>query len=66
MHPIKAENLISETFEIRTVLKLGNISYPMSFNIALEKMIREMQKSTGIAIEERTIQVLGVANNLNI
>lgn len=39
----------------------------MSFNITLEKMIRKIQKkSTDIVIEERTIQVLGFLNGLNI
>jgi len=58
---------LSEAFEVNTDLKQVDALSPIVFNLALEKTIREMQKEpTGITMGERTIQVIGFADDLNI
>ncbi|XP_050531445.1 uncharacterized protein LOC126900059 [Daktulosphaira vitifoliae] len=58
---------MSEAFEVSTGLKQEDSLSPTLFNLASEKAIRELQmETTGIAIGQQLIQVLGFADDLNI
>lgn len=62
-YQLRVDSAMSEALEVRINLKRANAQSP---RLALEKIIRKMQKRpTGITIEERKVQVLGFADNLN-
>lgn len=67
-YKIRAEYMVSEAFEVKTVLKQGASPSLTIFNIALEKAIREMQMETARVAsgQQHNIQVLGFAEDLNI
>lgn len=65
-YQISVEHTISEASNIRTGLRQKDALFPTLLNKALEKAIREMQmETTGVAIGEHHIQVLGFADDLN-
>lgn len=47
-------------------LKQKDTLFPMLFNLALKKTIRELQETTSITIREWKLLVLGFADDLNI
>lgn len=55
-YKIRVEYTVSETFEVRTGLKQGDSLSLSLFNIALEKVIRELQsETTGVEIGQQHI-----------
>jgi len=66
-YQIKADQTTFETFTAETGLKQGDALSPILFNLVLEKAVRVMQKeATGVKINQRKIQILGFADDLNI
>jgi hypothetical protein len=66
-YKIRVESTVLEAFEVRIGLKQGDSLSHSLFNIALEKVIRELQsETTGVEIGQQHIQVLGFADDLNI
>jgi len=66
-HQIKIDQTTTKTFTVETGLKQGDALSPILFNLVLEKAVREMQKeATGVEINQRKVQILGFADDLNI
>lgn len=67
-YQLRANNVPSEEFQMVTSLKQGDALSPLLFNIALEKVIRSIQRdnSCGIDIGTNKISILSFAGDLNI
>jgi len=63
----RVDNILSEEFQVVTGLKQGDALSPLLFDIALEKVVRSVQKDNcGIDISTNKINILGFADDLNI
>jgi hypothetical protein len=66
-YQVRLESIMSEAFNLETVLKQEDALSPLLFNIALEKAVRVLRNETReIKVDEYHIEVLGFADNLNI
>lgn len=64
---VRVDNELSSPFTMDTGLKQGDSLSPLLFNLALEKMVRELQANkSGIQVNLNRIRVLGFTGDLNI
>ncbi|VVC43276.1 Reverse transcriptase domain [Cinara cedri] len=64
---VRVDNELSSPFTVDTGLKQGDSLSPLLFNLALEKVVRELQTNEGgIQVNENRIRVLGFADDLDI
>jgi hypothetical protein len=61
------DNALPGEFDVLTGLKQGDALSPLLFNIALKKVIRNVQRNNrGVRIDETVLNVLGFADDINI
>ncbi|VVC31914.1 Reverse transcriptase domain [Cinara cedri] len=66
-YQVRVDNVLSEEFQVVTGLKQGDALSPLLFNIALEKVVRSIQRDNyGIDIDTNKIGILGFTDDLNI
>ncbi|VVC36479.1 Reverse transcriptase domain [Cinara cedri] len=66
-YQVRVDNILSEEFQVVTGLKQGDSLSPLLFNIALEKVVRSIQRNNyGIDIGTIKIGILGFVDDLNL
>uniref|UniRef100_A0A2S2QC17 Putative RNA-directed DNA polymerase n=1 Tax=Sipha flava TaxID=143950 RepID=A0A2S2QC17_9HEMI len=66
-YQVRVDNVLSEEFQVVTGLKQDDTLSPLLLNIALEKVVRNIQRDNhNIDIGTNKIGILGFANDLNI
>lgn len=64
-YQVRVDNTLSDEFDVITGLKQGDALSPLLFNIALEKVIRRVQRNNRrVKIDEILLDVLGFADYL--
>lgn len=63
---VKIGGELTEEFQISQGLKQGDALAPMPFNLALEYIVRKTQVDVNATIINRSVQLVGYADNLNI
>lgn len=66
-YQVRIENVLSEESQVVTGLKYNDVFSSLLFNIALEKVVRSIQRDNcGIDIGTNKISILSFANDLSI
>lgn len=64
---VRVDNELSSPFTLETGLKQGDSLFSLLFNLALEKVVRELKANEGgIQVNQNRIRVLGFGDDLNI
>lgn len=65
---VRVDSTVSSPFSVESGLKQGDALSPILFNVALEKVIRELlhTEEGGVSINNRAVRLLGFADDLDI